>query len=500
MNAAVEMTPDWKRWEGDVVSNEFPLEQFLGAGEQGAVFRTRLASGAGAIKLVPAPRAQAEELVERWDRASRLDHPHLLRILKTGTWLKAGIPVAYVVMEYAEENLGAVLAERALTAEETLEMLQPAAEALAFLHGRGYAHGRLRPSNIFAVNDTVKLSSDAVSSGDTWADLGAVAATTIQVLTRKPVSASDSDSDTSVVEGLPPVFQEIVRNCAGRNGRRWSAAQLEDWLRSHLISGVGQDSTHASSLAATPGSTSRLSPAISTAPTRVGRPKAGKSKVTYYAVVFGLILVAVVTVGSILSHRTPDSVTPAPTTTAKASEPAPVATPLTPSPAPSRTASERRAKAAKPSTTPATTPATTPTTTPSEPAAKRESAPPTTDHAVATDPAASGDAAVATPPAPRRVVGASGDVVHEVIPEFTAKARRTVHGTVNVVVRVVADQSGHVTDAALESKGSPYFGKLLLQAARGWQFVAGNSADPREWFLRYQITRTDSKVFVEKSR
>jgi hypothetical protein len=495
MNAAVEMTPDWKHWEGDLVGDEFPLEQFLGAGEQGAVFRTRLASGAGAIKLVPAGRAQAEELVERWDRTSRLDHPHLLRILRAGTWVKAGMPLAFVVMEYAEENLGTVLEERALTADETLEMLEPAAEALAFLHGRGYSHGRLRPSNIFAVNDTVKLSSDAVSAGDTLADMRAMAATTIQVLTRKPVNPSDSDSETSLVEGLPPVFREIVRNCAGLNGRRWSAAQLQDWLRSQqLTPGAGEGSTHASSPAV---STHRTNAAISTPPARVGRPKAGKSKVTYYAVVFGLILIAVVTVGSILSHRTPDSTAPAPQASAKTPEAAPGATPETPSPAPSPA---REKKTAKTSAATRETAASTGSTEPAASAPAASSDPATSSApAASTDRAASTDHAVSTDPAPRHVVGASGDVVHEVIPEFTAKARRTVHGTVNVVVRVVADQSGHVTDAALESKGSPYFGKLLVQAAREWQFVAGNSPDPREWFLRYQITRTDSKVSVEKS-
>jgi TonB family protein len=411
------------------------------------------------------------------------------------------MPLAYVVMEYAEENLGTVLEERALTAEETLEMLAPAAEALAFLHGRGYSHGRLRPSNIFAVNDTVKLSSDAISAGDTLTDMRAVGATTIQVLTRKPVNPSDSDSETSLVESLPPVFQEIVRNCAGLNGRRWSAAQLQDWLRSQkLTPGAGEGSTHASSPAV---STHRANAAISTPPARVGRPKAGKSKVTYYAVVFGLILVAVVTVGSILSHRAPDSTAPAPQASAKISEPAPAATPETPSPSPSPVREKKTAKtSAATRETTSTGPASGgPVSTEPAASAPATASDPATSGAptASTDRAASSDPAVSTDPAPRHVVGASGDVVHEVIPEFTAKARRTVHGTVNVVVRVVADQSGHVTDATVESKGSPYFGKLLVQAARQWQFVAGNNADPREWFLRYQITRTDSKVSVEKS-
>ena len=59
MSVAAVTTPDWRQWEGEMAAGEFPLEQFLGAGEKSAVFRTRLASGDGAIKLVPAGNVQA---------------------------------------------------------------------------------------------------------------------------------------------------------------------------------------------------------------------------------------------------------------------------------------------------------------------------------------------------------------------------------------------------------------------------------------------------------
>ncbi len=66
------------------------------------------------------------------------------------------------VMERAEESLGAVL-ERALTHRETREMLVPALEALGYLHKEGYAHSRLRPSNVLAVNDQLKPSTPTAS-------------------------------------------------------------------------------------------------------------------------------------------------------------------------------------------------------------------------------------------------------------------------------------------------------------------------------------------------
>jgi len=158
--------PDWRQCEGELAGGEYPLERYLGGSEGRAVFLTRFASGRAAIKLAVAGQAQVGELVERWNRAANLYHPHLVRIFAAGTWALGGMPLAYLVMEYAEENLEEVLRERPLSTDETREMLEPVADALAYLHGQGLVHGNLKPSNILAVEDTVKISSEAVSAGD----------------------------------------------------------------------------------------------------------------------------------------------------------------------------------------------------------------------------------------------------------------------------------------------------------------------------------------------
>ena len=66
-------------------------------------------------------------------------------------------------MEYAEENLGQILPQRALTPEEIRDLLEPALDTLAFIHSKSLAHGRLKPSNIMAAGDQLKLSSDSLS-------------------------------------------------------------------------------------------------------------------------------------------------------------------------------------------------------------------------------------------------------------------------------------------------------------------------------------------------
>src|SRR5271156_1260409 len=113
MSVAGPETPDWKQWEGEVVSDEFPLEHFLGNGRKSAVFRTRTASGEAAIKLVPTSGSGAQALIEGWKRARAIDNPHFIKIARTGTWAKDGFLLAYLVMEYADEKLASVLSERA---------------------------------------------------------------------------------------------------------------------------------------------------------------------------------------------------------------------------------------------------------------------------------------------------------------------------------------------------------------------------------------------------
>jgi TonB family protein len=438
MSVAARQTPDWKQWEGDLADGEFPLEQLLGNGERSAVFRTRLASGDAAIKLVPAAGADAEKLIARWTGAQALDSPHLIQIVRMGTWANAGLSVAYQVMEYADENLAAVLLERALTADEALEMLQPVAETLEFLHRQGLSHGSLSPANIFAVQDTLKLSIDTVSVGDAAADMRALAATTVQVLTRQAVTFSNGNSERSI-GNLPRAFQEMVRSCSGRDGRaQWSAEDLLTWLQSR----------QGGSQSAKPNPAQSARTAIEAPAMQVSRSTPRKRKLTYYAILFALILVAVVTVGSLVSHRTADSISAAPQPSS-----------ATPAPAPS---------------------VDSPTTLPKQrPSAAVKTAAPV--HAAQLQ--AGG--------------GSPGQVALQVLPDISEKARATIHGTVVVVVRATVNQSGDVTDASLQPTGSRYLGKLALEAVRKWRFAPGNA--PAEWRVRFEMTRMDTKVFPQRS-
>ena len=98
---------------------------------------------------------------------------------------------------------------------------------------------------------------------------------------------------------------------------------------------------------------------------------------------------------------------------------------------------------------------------------------------------------------PRHGIPTAQDgITRRVLPDIPAKARNTVHGKATVVVRVAVDPSGNVTEATLERGGSPYFGKLALEAARHWQFGPVEGAGPRNWILRFEIMRTATQVIA----
>jgi TonB family protein len=96
------------------------------------------------------------------------------------------------------------------------------------------------------------------------------------------------------------------------------------------------------------------------------------------------------------------------------------------------------------------------------------------------------------------VLAAQDDITHRVLPDIPAKALNTIHGTVRVDVRVTVDSTGIVAGATLEPGGSAYFGSLAVEAVRRWQFAPAEGALPRNWILRFEITRTSTQVIPRR--
>src|SRR3984893_4419013 len=159
------MPEAWKQWEDRIVNEEFPLLRYLGGSEHSAVFLTKRADREPqevAIKLILANAENPELQLSWWELAAKLSHPHLLRLFQRGRCKMDGVELLYVVTEYAEESLAQILPYRSLTSAEARDMLQSVVDTLAYIHAKGFVHGHIKPANVMAVGDQIKVSSDGL--------------------------------------------------------------------------------------------------------------------------------------------------------------------------------------------------------------------------------------------------------------------------------------------------------------------------------------------------
>jgi len=442
----------WKSWEGRIVEGKFPLRQWLGGSDHSAVFLTELPnlpSQKIAIKLIPVEAGKTEAHLSHLLLTKKLSHPHLIRTFESGSCRLDGSQFLYVIMECADDDLSQILPQRPLEPKEVSDLLPPVLDALSYLHRNGFVHGRVKPSNVLAVGEQLKLSSDqatAVSqpdgdrrrrdvydapetaagivspAGDVWSVGVTLAAALTQNVT---VAEAASPHDRDLPETVPEPFRGIVRDCLQLDpSRRGSVKEIQARLRP----GSNYVSTNARPIAAPP-VTQPLVASASPAEPKSRRPLVVAA--AFMVVVLGILL-------SVLYSRSNRTASGATSGAAVES-----------SSAPERTAP---ANPAPPATTPALPAATT------------------------TRPQAS-----------------SGGVVRQVLPDVPRSAQNTIRGTIKVVVRVQVDPSGKVASATFKMRGSSaYFAKQALNAAKQWEFTApevDGQATASTWLLQFRFQR-----------
>ena len=425
------MPEDWFEWVGRTIADDIPLLEFLGGAGDTAVFSTAIVDRQGVVKLVSMDAEQVKQRAATFKLAEKLSHPHLLRVFRGGKCQVDEEHLAYMVTEFAAENVAQVLPERNLTSDETLALMTATLGALQYLHAQGFVHADLKPSNIMATGNQVKISVDGVHRiGEPLArnnttpydapeakavltpasDMWSLGVTISKVLTQR---VAESPKDAAHLE---KPFRDIVQRCLTPEPElRPSIIDVHNMMEGKFV-----PPPHTGASAVTePDTEEQAAEPVA----KVPRPRAKKTtqrKGAYKIPLFAGVAIAII-VALVLAFGN-----------RKTSEPTGT------------------------SETPATS-----STPRSKPPASEDNQPPA--------------------------------ITRRVIPDVAADARGTITGTVHVAVRVKVGPDGDVTDTDLVALGpSRYFDNLATQAAGQWKFA--KAPHPSTWELQFNFSKKETTV------
>jgi TonB family protein len=504
------MSAVWTNLEGQAVNGVLPLHRCIASSDHSAVFITESAMhapSAVALKLVRINPLLADAQVSRWIAAADLSHPHLIRIFEVGQCYVGELHCQYALMEYADQNLAQLLEERALAESEVREMLVPTLSILAYLHERGFVHGRLKPSNILAVGDQLKLASDTVrAAGESAGEVNAVSAydapesrdgtcsaagdiwalgvTLCEALARRqPSFPHEGVGEAELPSDLLPPFREMVARCLSTNPRdRPEVAEIQALLR-------GEHTMGAAAASVQPEPTS-LPP--STMPPAADQPSSAEHSVPQTEVA------ETMKESQAASIATTKSKSDTPSTLRlviraeiiREEEPQPIV----------RQPLNRRALALVLGSVAVLTLSwmgismlrtdSTATPTASEEMRDVESPLPTPVPA----PSEAAPVVSAEPPPKPAISTAKTEAAesppNEVIPNVPQSALQTIRGTVRVSVRLTVDKDGNVLAATADDSGpSRYFERLAIEASKKWTFAPADTEAQRTVLVRFNFTR-----------
>jgi serine/threonine-protein kinase len=148
----------------------YEMVRMLGRGGMGCVMLARDQSNgqAVAIKTLLPEVAVADKSLKRFMReievAAALDHPNIVRFVKSGTNNGA----VYLVTEFVEGSDAAKLADAQggrLPFPDAIQIISQSLDALAYAHARGYIHRDIKESNILIAGTTPNLTAKLTDFG-----------------------------------------------------------------------------------------------------------------------------------------------------------------------------------------------------------------------------------------------------------------------------------------------------------------------------------------------
>jgi len=299
----------WRKLQGETVNNQYHLQEYLGCGGYGAVYkadeviRDRLIREV-AIKLI-APEedeTKAEKQLTELQAAVNLQHENIIRSYTAGECEVKDDVYLFIAMEIAETTLEKKRKTGKIPPAEAREIVKATAAALNYLHNSNprKVHRDIKPANLLYVVNTWKVSDfgllreiSAKNSGRTsdrrgttlyvppeayegvvatgW-DVWSLGIMTAEILTGIAPFTADTEAQLmrKIMDEEPEIdwskipepFTAIVRGCLQKErGQRWTAEQVLTTLAPspepkqganevQLISAVGMDYTNLRNLLA----------------------------------------------------------------------------------------------------------------------------------------------------------------------------------------------------------------------------------------------------------
>ena len=160
-DAAASSAADSPSWAPQL--NGFELQELLGRGATGSVYRARQPrlDRSVALKIMSADWGADGDRRERFHNearaVARLQHPQIVQIFEVGEHQE----LVYLALEYLKGgNLSQRLEESLLPARQAAEMIEGLARALDYAHQQGIVHRDLKPANILLTEDGLAKLSD----------------------------------------------------------------------------------------------------------------------------------------------------------------------------------------------------------------------------------------------------------------------------------------------------------------------------------------------------
>ncbi len=172
---------DWSDLpSGTQLTRSYVVEKKLGRGSFGVVYKVidTLGDITRVVKLILRDRhSPLDRLKQEYRRLLHLPpHPNVVRVITADVLPHDNTP--YIVFEYLDgSNVGEMIENDFLTADDVLELARQVAEGLAHIHRHGVRHCDIKPQNllwtaegvrILDFNVSVLAESDQAQAGGSW--------------------------------------------------------------------------------------------------------------------------------------------------------------------------------------------------------------------------------------------------------------------------------------------------------------------------------------------